>query len=320
METKMYKNVSLLATPTEKEHLVNKKYVDDAINLKIKDAVVAVFCEDLDATYNSVDKKLVQNVGKEFKFDGVTLALKDRVLVAGQLDATQNGIYVVTALGVAGTPSEAVASLGDSNTGVINGVTCTIGTFETKISTTGIYTFTYSDADTSWMLDGGAVNLADYGILTADTPADADTIVITYTEQGTGTPGELTRAEDFDGTEDIKLNCLIPVQRGEQNSDTMWVLANDTLPALDTDAFVFIKNKGAEGITSFKAEFKGDGVAKEFIITHGLGTTDVNVTIRNKATKAPCYFGVVPTSENVVTISSDVVLTEADVFEVVVMG
>lgn len=36
--------------------------------------------------------------------DGVTLSVNDRVLVKDQSDATQNGIYVVTSLGSAGTP------------------------------------------------------------------------------------------------------------------------------------------------------------------------------------------------------------------------
>lgn len=34
---KFYTNVSLMATPTEDEHLVNKKYVDDLFERKLKE-------------------------------------------------------------------------------------------------------------------------------------------------------------------------------------------------------------------------------------------------------------------------------------------
>ena len=96
---KIYKNIALMTTPTDEKHLVNKGYVDAAINRKVKDAVVAVATQDLDATYDSTAKTLTQNTAAALVLDGVTLAAGDRVLVAGQTDATQNGIYTVTTLG-----------------------------------------------------------------------------------------------------------------------------------------------------------------------------------------------------------------------------
>jgi hypothetical protein len=46
------------------------------------------------------NKVLTQTTPAEIVIDGVTLALADRVLLIGQTDKTQNGIYTVTTLGV----------------------------------------------------------------------------------------------------------------------------------------------------------------------------------------------------------------------------
>lgn len=112
---KIYTNIGLMATPTEAEHLVNKKYVDEVVNRKLKDPVTAVATQDLNSTYDSTAKTLTQNAGVAYTVDGVTLAVGDRVLVAGQTDATQNGIYVVTTLGAA----ESSDSAGDAVPGVL---------------------------------------------------------------------------------------------------------------------------------------------------------------------------------------------------------
>lgn len=102
---KYYANVALLATPTQDEHIVNKKYVDLAISKKVKEPVVAVLGTNLDATYNSTNKTLTQTTAAVLVVDGVTVAVGDRVLIAGQTDATQNGIYTVTTLGTATVPA-----------------------------------------------------------------------------------------------------------------------------------------------------------------------------------------------------------------------
>lgn len=98
---KIYKNIALMATPTDEKHLVNKGYVDAAVNRKVKDAVVAVATTDIGATYDTTAKTLTQDTAAALVLDGVTLAANDRVLIAGQTDATQNGIYVITTLSTA---------------------------------------------------------------------------------------------------------------------------------------------------------------------------------------------------------------------------
>ena len=112
---KIYTNIGLMATPTEGKHLVNKEYVDAAVNRKLKDPVTAVATQDLNSVYDNTAKTLTQSAGAVYAVDGVTLAVGDRVLVAGQTDATQNGIYVVTTLGAAETSEDA----GDAVLGVL---------------------------------------------------------------------------------------------------------------------------------------------------------------------------------------------------------
>ncbi len=237
MSKTLYTNVNLLATPTEKKHVVNKEYVDNAISKKVKDSVVVVVANNIDAEYNSSAKTLTQSTPKEFAFDDVTLQENDRILVAGQTDATQNGIYVVTTLGVSG-----------------------------------------------------------------------------------GAAGVLTRAEDFNSNSELSLNLLIPVQRGEQNSDTTWVMTNDTLPVIDRDQIKFAKMKAAKDVSSFRTSITGDGVEKEFVITHGLMSKDVITSIKDAVTNEECIFGIEATTDNTITIKSDVVIETDKKFNVVVMA
>lgn len=237
MSKMIYTNMKLMATPTEKEHVVNKGYVDNAISKKIKDSVVVVTATNIEATYDSVSKTLTQNTPTEFVIDEVTLQVGDRVLVAGQTDATQNGIYVVTTLGVT-----------------------------------------------------------------------------------LGAAGVLTRADDFDSNSDLSLNLIVPVQRGMQNADTTWVMSNDVLPVIDVDQIKFAKMKAEEAISRFETSFVGDGVSKEFVLTHGLQTKGVVTSIKDAITNEECIFSVEATTENTVTIKSDIAIETDKRFDVIIMG
>jgi len=82
------------ASPTNASDVANKSYVDSLVQgVKWKQPVqaVAITNQDISITLNTV------------AIDGVTLSLSQRVLLAGQTDAKQNGIYVVNA----GAPTRA---------------------------------------------------------------------------------------------------------------------------------------------------------------------------------------------------------------------
>lgn len=99
MSAKIYTNIELMTVPVSGKDLVNKDYVDAAVNRKIKDSAVAVSTENFESTYDTGSMTLSQTTPAVITIDGVELAEGDRVLLAGQTDATQNGIYVVSTAG-----------------------------------------------------------------------------------------------------------------------------------------------------------------------------------------------------------------------------
>lgn len=97
---KTFTQSPVVPTPTEDNQAVNKGYVDaTAQGLAIKDPVRAASFTNLDATYApgtaGVGATLTGTAALP-AIDGVTLEVGDRVLVAGQTNAAENGIYVVT--------------------------------------------------------------------------------------------------------------------------------------------------------------------------------------------------------------------------------
>jgi hypothetical protein len=225
--------------PTSKEEIANKEYVDNAVGKRMKEPVRVVLAENLDSSYDSVALTLTQTVAAEVIIDGVTLQLNDRVLLAGQTDNTQNGIYTLTTLGVT-----------------------------------------------------------------------------------SGDQAVLTRSEDFDESQKIQPNVSIPVMEGTENSDVTWQLVNNTQPTLDTDSLVFSKLKGSQGINKYVGVFTGDGVEKEYTITHGLGTKDIIVKTTHATTGEEWVFGIDKASQtdNTIKLVGNAVLELTDTFNVVVMG
>ena len=72
--------------------------------------------EPILATYNSTDLELTFTLQEDLEIDGIdNLAVGDRVLVAGQTDLTQNGIYTVQVVGVDGTTATILERADDMN-------------------------------------------------------------------------------------------------------------------------------------------------------------------------------------------------------------
>jgi hypothetical protein len=87
-----------------------------------KEAVRVISTDPFVGTYNAAAMTLTQTTPAALVVDGVTLAVGDRVLLAGQLDLTQNGIYVLTTLGDS-TTAAVLTRADDMNTSasLING-------------------------------------------------------------------------------------------------------------------------------------------------------------------------------------------------------
>ena len=96
---KYYSQIDMKARPTSGEHVVRLDDMIQYVSGKIKNPVRVLLESNFDGTYNAASKILIQDTAKVIVIDGVTVALGDRVLLTGQTDAAQNGIYTVTTLG-----------------------------------------------------------------------------------------------------------------------------------------------------------------------------------------------------------------------------
>jgi hypothetical protein len=129
------------ADPTVSLGLATKQYVDAVIgNTNYHAPVKAATNTNFAATYNNgtsgIGATLTSSTTGVFTFDGVTVALTDRILVRSQTNNTQNGIYTVTTLGATGVACVLTrATDADNNPDgeMANGdvVFCTNGTLNT---------------------------------------------------------------------------------------------------------------------------------------------------------------------------------------------
>lgn len=100
---------SVLNSPVTSIDLVNKAYADSiAAGFTFKASAVVATTANLNATYangaSGVGATLTSNVNGALSIDGVSPTLNDRILVKNQSTTYQNGVYVATDLGSAGTP------------------------------------------------------------------------------------------------------------------------------------------------------------------------------------------------------------------------
>jgi hypothetical protein len=128
---KYLSQVEMLVAPVTENNLVRLQDMIDYVQGMTKQPVRAVLTSPFVGTYNGTNLTLTQTIAAEVVVDGVTLALGDRVLLAGQTDRTQNGIYTITTLGEdetssgAGDGVEAVLTRADdmaANVDLVNGV------------------------------------------------------------------------------------------------------------------------------------------------------------------------------------------------------
>lgn len=103
MAIELQTNVDLMAMPSQDAHVVNVKYVKDFFSGIIRAPVRVVSTVNEPVTHHpGPTHELRYTVAGVRQIDGVTLVVGNRVLIAGQTNAVQNGIYDVIN---AGTPN-----------------------------------------------------------------------------------------------------------------------------------------------------------------------------------------------------------------------
>ena len=98
--------ITILAPRTQPNHAATVQDINDAIGGRIKSPVRVVSTANEAGIYDGNTMTLKYGANGALVIDGVALVMDDRVLLTGQTDGTQNGIYTVLEPGSASTPAE----------------------------------------------------------------------------------------------------------------------------------------------------------------------------------------------------------------------
>lgn len=285
-----------VSDPIDPKDATNKQYVDAvAQGLKILPQALAFSDIDLSATYNNgtagVGATLTSTSNVTFPdVDGIAIALNDNVILNGQTNKAQNGSYILTTVGSAGTPwvltrapfidqaSEMEGSFEFVTSGTTYGNTGWVLTSLTEpvvVGTTELLWVQFSGAGTYTAGVGLTLTGTEF-----TAKVDGTSIGINVSDQIEVKDAGITNVKIADGTiENIKLvNSIITIEDDAANTDvlalgetikinggtgiTTAITANNTLIISGDDATASVK-----GVASFDAN--------NFIVSSGNVTLNV---------------------------------------------
>ena len=175
MGKKYYSQIEMLAPVINDNDIVTKKYLDDAIAGKVKAPVKVISTANIVGTYSGGDMTFAVTTQGVLTIDGIATGEGDRILLAGQTDATQNGVYTVKTAGATGVSAVLIRSVDfDSSSKIFGGVLIPI--------TQGA-----SNNDTIW-------------ILTTDDPIILDTSSLVFAKYGNSGMEKQSFTINCDGT------------------------------------------------------------------------------------------------------------------------
>ena len=258
---------------TDKE-AINYGQAKALVNRYMKEPVKVATTAELSGTY--LDGVYTLNTDIH-EIDGVALEVNNSILVKDEINKEYNGVYVITDLGTASTPSSATGSTTSSTITKVN-VDKTVFETKTGANTDKSYVFTYDGTtDMTWKDDTTTpVTLADYGISIEGTETDADTITVAYVAKVNGTGGIITRRDDFAEGKVILNNTFVNVMEGQDNGDTRWTIVSNGVLTVGTSEFIFVKDIDTEqsNVKVAKVTVTPDGVNKVFNISHNFHLQD----------------------------------------------
>lgn len=166
-------------------------------------------------------------------------------------------------------------------------------------------------------IDGITLIENDRILLKNQSDATQNGIYVLIDSGDSSNPYVLIRAEDFNTSQDLSHNLIVPVMEGGQG-DARFQLTSDGTLILDTTPLIFAKYYGSAGVNKAQGIISGNDVDMNFVITHNLNTKDVKVTLYEGDDEV--FADVETTSENTATVSFAVAPATGDSFRVVVMG
>ena len=308
-----------VATPTDTAHIATKGYVDAARQgLDVKQSVRV-------ATTAAINLSTDLEAGDVI--DGVTLVAGDRVLVKEQGTASENGIYVAVASGVASRSSDAN---GTADTGELKSGTFTFveeGTVNSDkgfvVSTNG--TITVGSTAIAWTQFSGAGsftagdgisqsgNTINVNVVAGRTEITADAVDIasTYVGQSSITTLGTITTGTWNGT-DVAVTA-----GGTGSSDAANARLN--LASASGEASGRTTSTPTLSRTAKQACAASSTGVSTTVVTHNFATSDVTVQIYEVATGNTVIGDTVRTNSNTVTVTMYGTITAGD-YVIVVQG
>jgi len=297
-----------LSDPQDPQDAATKNYVDAARSgLDVKQSV----------------RVLLQNnlapLGGLPIVDDIQLVENDRVLVVGQSNASQNGVYVAKAVGGWVRAEDANSdeevgpgmfvfveegtSWGDSGWVLKTNRPIVLGT--TSLEFTQFSSAGQSIAGNGLTKDGNTIDVVGTTDRISVTTGSVD-IASTYVGQSSITTLGTITTGVWNGTD-------VAVADGGTGAST----ASDARTNLGYTAGTLTTSTPVLGRVS--AQTIGDGILSSYVIDHNFGTRDVNVQIYDAATFDTVFADVVRTNTNTITVSFTNAPTTG-AFRVVVTG
>ena len=221
-------------------------------------------------------QKLKQDLGSEAPviLNNIKVPVKSRILVLGQTDKTENGIFTLETQGVAEVKEGYELDPSGSLTVVTDG---TLSDSQTQVE---LHTIQALDPMTTIVV-GNTVKHID-----AVSPVQA----------------VLKRAEDFNDSADVSEGTLVNVTSPKQ---IQYKLISKEPIIIDTSNIEFVKaTADDDNVKSYEGEIKVVASQTDYELIHSLNTKNIVVSIVTEAYE-PCYIDYVIDTENKITVKFD---------------
>lgn len=274
MSKKIYSPLELLYTPKNDNDAVSKKFVEDLLSKKMKDnCLVSSDSNLVGFSYSSADMTLTQNLGSEDKIilNNIEVPVGARILVMGQTDKTQNGIYTLETQGIKKVEETYVKS----DSGALEIV-----------------------ADGSMTDEGTQIELATV------TPFDGTLVVgdkVNHIEAVSPIQAVLKRAEDFNDSKDATTGCLVNVT----TTSIQYKLISEEPVIIDTTDIVWVKaTADDDNVKSYEGEIIIIDTQTDYDVIHSLNTKNIVVSFMTEDFE-PCYIDYKAETENKIVVKFD---------------